>query len=231
MRYDGREVPVTLAFFLAGAVLVSSALPAVATAQSLFRDNGPGASLFVDRRARAVNDIVTILIVEQSSSSRSANTDVTKESNLKAGVNQFPTIFDPLTKLAKPLTQPFFGNKATSNVLKDGLGVDIAGKMDHNGKGTIDRSDKVNAQIAARVVRVLDNGNLLIEGRRSVIVNDETQVITISGIVRPDDVTGINTVLSSQIADAEVQMVGKGVIADAQKPGVLYRLLGWLSLF
>src|SRR5439155_16944849 len=150
-----------------------------------------------------------------------ADTNVTKESNLKAGVNQFPTIFDPITKqLVKPLTEPFFGPKATSNILKDGLGVDMSGKMDHAGKGSIDRSDKVTGQIAARVVRVLDNGNLLIEGRRSVIVNDETQVITISGVVRPDDVTGVNTVLSSQIADAEVQMVGKGIIADAQKPGV-----------
>jgi flagellar L-ring protein precursor FlgH len=226
-----REARVMRVWFGVGALLVGLALPVVASAQSLFRENGPGASLFVDRRARAVNDIVTILIVEQSSSSRTANTDVTKESTLKAGVSNFPTIFDPITKLAKPLTKPLFGNKATSNVLKDGLNVDISGAMDHAGKGTIDRSDKVTGQIAARVVRVQDNGNLLIEGRRSVIVNDETQIITISGIVRPDDVTGVNTVLSSQIADAEVQMVGKGVIADAQRPGVLYRLLSWLSLF
>lgn len=217
--------------FMVGTLLAVLALPGVSRAQSLFRENGPGASLFVDRRARAVNDVVTILIVEQSSSSRTANTDITKESSLKAGVSSFPTIFDPITKLAKPLTKPLFGNKATSNVLKDGLNVDLSGAMDHAGTGTIDRSDKVTGQIAARVVRVADNGNLLIEGRRSVIVNDETQIITISGIVRPDDVTGVNTVLSSQIADAEVQMVGKGVIADAQRPGVLYRLLSWLSLF
>jgi flagellar L-ring protein precursor FlgH len=218
--------------FMVGTLLFVLALPGVSSAQSLFRENGPGASLFVDRRARAVNDIVTILIVEQSSSSRTANTDVTKESSLKAGVNQFPTIFDPIAKkLVRPLTQPFFGTKAPSNILKDGLGVDLSGTMDHAGKGNIDRTDRVSGQIAARVVRVLDNGNLLIEGRRSVIVNDETQIITISGIVRPDDVTGVNTVLSSQIADAEVQMVGKGVIADAQRPGVLYRLLSWLSLF
>ena len=223
---------ITAAVLFASTVPAALALPAVSTAQSLFRDNGPGATLFIDRRARGVNDLVTILIVEQSSSSRSADTNVTKESNLKAGVNQFPTIFDPITKqLVKPLTEPFFGPKATSNILKDGLGVDMSGKMDHAGKGSIDRSDKVTGQIAARVVRVLDNGNLLIEGRRSVIVNDETQVITISGTVRPEDVTGANTVLSSQIADAEVQMTGKGVLADAQRPGILYRILSWFSLF
>ena len=83
----------------------------------------------------------------------------------------------------------------------------------------------------ARVVKVLDNGNLLIEGRRAILVNGETQVITISGLVRPQDITGTNTVLSSQIADAEVQMVGKGVIAESQRPGILYRMLDWLGLF
>ena len=218
--------------FMLRTLLVVLALPGVCGAQSLFRETGPGASLFVDRRARAVNDVVTILIVEQSSSSRTANTDVSKESSLQAGVSQFPTIFDPLAKtLARPLTQPFFGTKAPSNIIKDGLNANISGTMEHTGKGSVDRSDRVSGQIAARVVRVLDNGHLLIEGRRSVIVNDETQIITISGIVRPDDVTGLNTVLSSQIADAEVQMVGKGVLANAQRPGVLYRLLSWLSLF
>jgi len=85
--------------------------------------------------------------------------------------------------------------------------------------------------VAARVVKVLDNGNLLIEGRRSLVVNTETQNITISGVVRPQDVTAANTVLSSQIADAEVQMEGDGLLAEAQRPGILYRILDWLGLF
>ena len=83
----------------------------------------------------------------------------------------------------------------------------------------------------ARVVKVLDNGNMVVEGRRSVIVNDETQVITLSGVIRPQDITSTNTVLSSQVADAEIQMVGRGVLAEAQRPGILYRLLDWLRLF
>jgi flagellar L-ring protein precursor FlgH len=62
-------------------------------------------------------------------------------------------------------------------------------------------------------------------------MNTETQNITISGMVRPQDVTAANTVLSSQIADAEVQMEGDGLLAEAQRPGVLYRLLDWLGLF
>jgi flagellar L-ring protein precursor FlgH len=108
---------------------------------------------------------------------------------------------------------------------------DIAGEAEHEGKGSIDRSDRLTAQIPARVVKVLDNGNLVIEGRRAVLVNDETQTATISGVVRPQDITGANTVLSSQIADAEVQVVGSGVLSEAQRPGILYRLLDWLRLF
>ncbi len=66
---------------------------------------------------------------------------------------------------------------------------------------------------------------------RQVLVNDETQTLTISGIVRPQDISSGNTVLSSQISDAEVEMVGRGVLADAQRTGILYRLLDWLRLF
>jgi flagellar L-ring protein precursor FlgH len=89
----------------------------------------------------------------------------------------------------------------------------------------------MSAQIPARVVRVLDNGSLVIEGRRAIVVNDETQILTISGVVRPEDISAANTVHSSQIADAEIQMTGRGVLSEAQRPGLLYRLLDWLRLF
>ena len=89
----------------------------------------------------------------------------------------------------------------------------------------------MTGQIAARVVKVLDNGNMVVEGRRSVVVNNETQVITLSGVIRPEDVTSNNTILSSQVADAEIQMEGRGVLAEAQSPGILFRFLDWLNLF
>jgi flagellar L-ring protein precursor FlgH len=186
-----------------------------ASAQSLYRDGAPGASLFADTRARGVNDVVTILIVEQSSSSRSASTSTSKDTSRSASVSAFPTIF----------------GTAPAKFLQDRVKIGLEGKGSHDGQGAIDRTDKVTGQITARVVKVLDNGNLLIEGRRAVLVNDDTQVITISGLVRPYDISASNTVLSSQIADAEVQMEGKGILAEAQRPGILYRFLDWLRLF
>jgi flagellar L-ring protein precursor FlgH len=185
------------------------------SAQSLWRDGGQGGQLFADHRARAVNDIVTIIVVEQSTQSRSANTTTSKSTNRTASINDFPFLALPTRNAAAAANMRF----------------DIAGEAEHEGKGSIDRSDRLTAQIPARVVKVLDNGNLVIEGRRAVLVNDETQTATISGVVRPQDITGANTVLSSQLADAEVQIVGRGVLSEAQRPGLLYRLLDWLGLF
>jgi flagellar L-ring protein precursor FlgH len=198
---------------LALAAATLTATPALA--QSLWREGAGGANLFADHRARAVNDIVTIVVVEQSTQSRSASTTTSKNTSRTASLNDFPGLMLP-TRNAR----------AAAN-----LKLDVEGKAEHEGKGSIDRSDRLTAQIPARVVKVLDNGNLVIEGRRAVLVNDETQVATISGVVRPQDITGANTVLSSQIADAEVQVVGKGVLAEAQRPGILYRFLDWLGLF
>jgi flagellar L-ring protein precursor FlgH len=197
------------------ALTVLAAPPARAHAQSLWREGAYGAGLFADHRARAVNDILTIVVVEQSSQSRSASTTTSKNTSRTAALNDFPG-------LALPTRSPTSARN---------LKLDLEGKASNEGKGTIDRSDKVTAQIPARVVKVLDNGNLVIEGRRAVLVNDETQVATISGIVRPQDISGANTVLSSQVADAEVQIVGSGLLEEAQRPGILYRLLDWLRLF
>ena len=184
-------------------------------AQSLYRDGAPGAALFADHRARAVNDLVTILVVEQSATSRTASTSTLKNTNRTASLNNFPGLDLP-------------GRNAQAQKM---LKLDLEGKASNEGKGAIDRADKVTAQIPARVVKVLDNGNLLVEGRRAVLVNDETQIATISGVVRPQDITAANTVLSSQIADAELQLVGKGLLEEAQRPGLLYRILDWLGIF
>lgn len=213
-------------------VLATCLVPMSASAQSLWREGAAAANLFADHRARAVGDLVTIVIVESSSSSRSANTTTSKDTSRSFSVSRFPTLFDRLTRrTVKPATRELTGSSVPSEFFQQQLALDVTGKGSHAGKGSIDRSDKVSGQIAARVVKVLENGNLLIEGRRAVLVNDETQVITISGIVRADDVSASNSVLSSQIADAEIQMVGKGLLADAQRPGLLYRLFDWLRLF
>jgi flagellar L-ring protein precursor FlgH len=207
--------------------------PAPAAAQSLYREGSGGANLFADHRARGVNDIVTIIISEQSSTSRSASTKSEQDTSRSAGVNQFPTIFDPIAKrFVTPVTSAITGNsQSPSEIARQRFNIDFNSTASHEGTANIDRSDRVTGQIAARVVRVLDNGNLMIEGRRAVLVNNDTQIITLSGVIRPQDVTALNTVLSAQIADAEIQVEGRGVTAEAQNPGIFYRILDWLRIF
>jgi flagellar L-ring protein precursor FlgH len=214
-------------------VLTLVGLPAAGSAQSLWREGAAGASLFVDHRARGVNDIVTIIISEQSTSSRSAKTTTSQETSRSASVGQFPTVFDPLARrFVQPLTSPVLGNSQTpSELSRERFNLNMNNSASHEGTGNVDRTDAATGAIAARVVRVLDNGNLLIEGRRAVLVNNDTHIITISGVIRSQDVTAANTVLSSQIADAEIEMVGRGVTAEAQNPGLFYRILDWLRLF
>src|SRR3972149_8990833 len=185
--------------------------PGPLSAQSLWNDQAKG--LYTDSRARNVNDILTILIIEESKSERTAQTKTSKASAVEAGLNRFPQ---------------FLG---LENTLKKIFRLDFGAKSNFEGKGDINRSDKVTAQISARVMKVLENGTLLVEGRRAVAVNDEVQFLVLSGLVRAEDVTPDNTVRSTQLADAEIRMEGSGVLAEKQRPGILNRLLDWLWLF
>lgn len=169
--------------------------------------------LFADFKARGVNDIITVLIVETSAASREAETKISKESSSNAGINSFPNIF------------------GIEKYLKDHLRLDVKGESSHQGGGSITRSDKITGLITARIMKVLENGNFLIEGRRSIVVNDEIQFIVISGIIRPEDISGDNTIRSTQVADAEIRYEGRGVLTEKQRPGILNRFLDWLRIF
>ena len=95
-----------------------------------------------------------------------------------------------------------------------------------NGTGTTSRNATLTTTMTVRVVRVMPGGLLLIQGDKHIQINSETQVITIRGLVRTADITMSNTVASTQIADMEVTLNGKGIVADAvRRPNVLYRIL------
>ena len=92
----------------------------------------------------------------------------------------------------------------------------------YDGSGSTTRKENLNATITARVVDVLANGNLLIEGRRNVMVNHEDQIIVLEGTVRPKDISADNLVNSAQIADARITYSGKGIVSDRQQSGVAH---------
>ena len=93
------------------------------------------------------------------------------------------------------------------------------------GSGSTTRKENLTATITARVIDVLANGNMLIEGRRNVLVNNEDQIIILTGTVRPRDITPDNLVNSTLIADARIAYSGKGIISDRQQPGWLMGIM------
>jgi flagellar L-ring protein precursor FlgH len=99
------------------------------------------------------------------------------------------------------------------------------------GAGDTSRNTTLTAKISARVIRVLDNGNLVIEGRRQVTVNADDQFILITGIVRPEDITTENTIASQYVADARILYTGEGIIDDKMRPGWLTRVVDWVWPF
>ena len=197
---------VTLFIFSTGSALVM----AEGEDGSLWSEERPHSFLFSDFKAGRVGDVVTIRIVENSQGNKNASTKTEKDSSISASLSAF------------------FG--MSDNKLSQGsLGAETSEK--HDGSGSTSRSSQLTAVITAKVMDVLPNGNLMIDGRREVIVNNETQIISINGIIRPEDIGPNNTIFSTYIADAKVTYTGEGVISDKQRVGWFVRLMDALWPF
>lgn len=166
--------------------------------------------LYRDSRARTIGDIVLIKIVETSSGTKKASTKTARDSSISGGVEALFGIEQWLANRNANFTP-----SATS--LKAGL------KNDFDGSGETKRDSNVTATLSARVVDTTMDGNLVIRGYREVRVNNETQFIILSGIVRPKDISQDNSILSSYIADARIDYSGTGVVGDKQQAGWLAR--------
>jgi flagellar L-ring protein precursor FlgH len=172
---------------------------------------------YQDLRAYKVGDLVTVNIVETSKANKSASTQTGKSSSIDAGIDSmlgWEGKIKELTSLGNSDARNAFNN---SSMLKGSL------TNSFNGSGQTSRGDSMTASITARVLDVQPNGNLLIEGMREIRVNSETQIIILSGYIRPVDISPDNTVLSSYIGDAKIQYLGTGAISDKQRPGWLTR--------
>ena len=184
---------------------------------SLWRSRSDSAFLFTDLKAYRVNDLLTIRIAETSQASREATTKTARSSTLAANF------------------KAFFG---TEQLLKAGLGnfnpdsvLSASNQNDFDGSGKTTRKGDFTATLTARVVDVLPNGDLAIEGHREIVVNNEVQWISLTGVVRPRDIKPDNTVLSSLIADAQMEFTGVGVISAKQRPGWVTRILDYIWPF
>ncbi len=169
-------------------------------------------SLYADHKARTIGDVVTITISEKASASKQASTNTDRNSSMSASI---PNLFG-LEKSQWMVDHP---NIDLNNLVKAEFANTFAGA------GTTVRKEDLVASLTAQVVNVYSNGNLKLRGGKEVQVNNEIQVIYMTGIIRPEDIMANNTVDSKHVLNAKISYTGKGAISDKQKPGWLMRSL------
>ena len=168
-------------------------------------DSGPYASMFSDIKARSVGDVVTVEIIEVSSARSQARTQ-TENEHESSFSNQATGDFDFL---------PLFN-----------IGSSVSNEYD--GEGKTSRQGSLRAKITAAIMEIDEAGNYVIEGSRTVDINGERQTTTLTGTVRPQDITADNIVYSYNISNAEITYSGKGMVNEAHKPGIITRILNWI---
>jgi len=170
--------------------------------------------LFADRKAMKVNDIVTVQIVESTSASSTGTKSLAKdsESTLGPGVFTYGGKDKNMNKL----------NSGMNNYL--GLGASFTSASSFAGSGNNNRREDFTTKITGRVIKILNNGNYFISGKKELLINGEKQEVQISGVIRPDDINPQNTILSTQIADAKILYKTEGDIGRSTNEG-------WASKF
>jgi len=171
--------------------------------------NGDEGSWLADVKARRVGDIITVTIREQATASKQATTDTSRGSGISAGISTFFGLEQNVQDSTNINPSSMIGSNSSDSF---------------SGKGQTTRSENLTATLTTQVVEVYPNGNLKIRGGKSVAVNNENQIIYLTGIVRPFDVTSDNTVDSGSILNAQITYTGKGIVSDKQKPGWLMRI-------
>jgi flagellar L-ring protein precursor FlgH len=160
--------------------------------------------LFADPRAHRIGDILTITLVEATQASKKAATSTSKKNG--------NTLSSP-TLLGQGLR---IGGKAADSSLASNNAFD--------GDGSSSQSNQLTGEITVTVAQRLSNGALVVRGEKWLTINQGEELVRISGIVRPQDIGNDNIVPSSRVADARIEYVGKGTLADANTRG-------WLSRF
>jgi flagellar L-ring protein precursor FlgH len=175
------------------------------TEGSLWTGNGYYSSLYRDPKARFVNDMVTIVVSETTQAVASADAKSTRDTANSAG-------FDHLFGIEKKISE---------------IPTLVSGKSSSSftGTGETSRATTLQTTLSARVVDVLPNGYLLVEGFREIRVNNENQSLYLTGVIRPDDIALNNTIPSAAVAQMSVRVQGRGVVSQPTKPGWLYKIL------
>ena len=204
-------------------IAVALGLAALASADSLFNEavekNG---TLISDKHATfKEGDLLTVLVRENIDASTEADTNTKKDASVQADA---PAASNPFLIASTP--------GGLNTVPEEQLpNWDITVKNEHKATGQTTRANKLITTISCTVKKVYDNGNLDIEGEKKVTVNRDDSTVLIKGTVRSRDVSPGNTVLSTQVANATIELKGKGPLWNNARRGLITKLLDWFSPF
>ncbi len=174
--------------------------PAPASPGSLWR--ATSTSLYSDVRGRKVGDLITVVVTQQSSSSTTAKHGTSKD-----------------MEVASPVGSGWFSGFT-------GLG--LKGSTTTNGSGSNTTSTSVTDRLTVSIAAVLPNGNLRLEGERTIVMEKDTMHLHLTGTARAEDIAPDNTISSTLVAEQHIEMQGMGPIAQKTRPGLLSRILSWI---
>ncbi len=197
--------------------------PPVPIADAKVQRTSPGSLWPADGRSRVVDwgdrpalvgDVVNVRIDEYLTAKGGASTEIKRDAQYEAKIRAFLGLIEKAKEFG-------LDEAAIGASLKD----------EFVGEGSTSRENRIVATVPVMVVKVLSNGNLYIEGERVILLNDEENHFYLSGVIRPVDIDAGNIVRSSRIADAHIEVTGRGLLAQGTRPGWFSRYLGWLWPF
>ncbi len=184
-----------------------------ARAESLFKaETLADGTLYSDQVARRKGDLITIMVQESTTITDTQKTELKRENEINAHVNLVPGMKE---------TPSSTGSSSVGKL----PGLEITSLKDFKGDGSYSASGNVQTAITGRVIDVLDNGNLVVEGRRQLKVGNDTKTILVTGIIRSADISAQNQVYSQKMHNFEVSIVGEGPLARSQQEGWVARLM------
>jgi flagellar L-ring protein precursor FlgH len=171
--------------------------------------------LFEDVKARRIGDVLSVILQEKTSASKSASTSADK--NQETTVAN-PTFFGASPQFNLPGLIPLDSNRDNN------LQQNLSAERSFEGEADSSQSNSLTGEISVTIADVLPNGNLVVRGEKWLTLNQGEEFIQISGIVRPQDIGTNNRILSTQIGDARITYSGRGTLAESNQ-------MGWLARF
>ena len=178
---------------------------------SLWVNGGALTNMQTDYKASRLNDLVTIIVLQNTTAQATGNTSSQRDFNTTSGI----------TGIAGHISTSGISNLLTAN---------SSTKL--KGSGSTDASTVMKTNLAGQIVAVLPNGNMVVEAQRMVAINNQKETMIVRGVLRPGDVGPDNTALSTSLSNLEIELKGKGVVSDANRPlNPLMRALLWVIGF